>query len=237
MNIAILLTSNDTSGFARRFPNDGEKFITLLKPIRPDWTFKVYPVMDDVFPENPDHYDGFIITGSPASVHDGHAWIERLLALIRDLHAKRISLVGVCFGHQAIALALGGKVEQNPQGWVLGTETTRIDEPQPWMQPVANQITLYAAHKEQVTVLPEEAKTIGHATGCPNAAYIIADHIMTTEYHPEMTRDFMEELVDEMGGAISSEIGKKARQHYELGEEGALFGLWMANFLETGSAR
>ncbi len=232
MKIAILLTSNDTSEFARRFPNDGEKFIAMLSPLSPDWTFKVYAVMDDIFPEDPDDYDGFVITGSPASVHDGHPWIERLLQLIRELHEMHKPLVGVCFGHQAIALALGGSVETNAQGWVLGTEKTTYDQQKPWMTPVSREITLYAAHKEQVTTLPDEARMIGHAPGCPNAAFVIGDHIMTTEYHPEMTRDFMEELVDELDGAISGTVADNARRQYAEGEQGQVFGQWMVNFLE-----
>ncbi len=64
-NIGILLTCVDDSEFARRFPDDGEKFRRLLQPLLPDWTFTIIAVKDNVFPEHVSDYDGYIITGSP----------------------------------------------------------------------------------------------------------------------------------------------------------------------------
>ena len=112
--IAVLLTSNDTSAFSRRFPNDGEKIRDLLGPLRPDWTFSIWAVKDGQFPPWAAAADGYVITGSPASVHDSLAWIGTLKTWILDLNAARVPLVGLCFGHQAIALALGGRVERSP---------------------------------------------------------------------------------------------------------------------------
>lgn len=232
MKIGILLTSNDESPWALRFPNDGEKFRSLLQPLRQDWSYEIYPVKDDIFPADIGVCDGYIITGSPASVHDGHGWIGRLEAFIEELHQSRRPLIGACFGHQIIAKALGGKVEKNPQGWVIGTETTTYIQTADWMVPASKTLTLYAAHKEQVTGLPREATTIGTAPGCPHAAFTIGSHIMTNEYHPEMTRDFMETLVDEMAGVLEPEQMATARRQFETAPQGALFGAWMVNFLE-----
>ncbi len=146
MHIAILMTNTDDSDFAARWPRDGEKFTNLLSPLRPDWKFSIYPVKDDVFPEGSAVFDGVIITGSPASVHDTAPWVPRLLKLIRHLHAKGTPMFGACFGHQAIALALGGTVAQNPGGWVFGVVRTEME---------GKPLRLYAAHSEQVTVLPK----------------------------------------------------------------------------------
>lgn len=232
MKIGILLTSNDTSPWAMRFPDDGEKFRTLLSPLRPDWSFPIYAVKDDVFPDGMDACDGYVITGSPASVHDGHDWIARLKAFVVDAHAARKPLVGACFGHQIVAEALGGRVAQNPQGWVLGIETTSYHQPAPWMHPAARDISLYAAHKEQVIDLPAEAETIGTAPGCPHAAFSVADHIMTTEYHPEMTPDFMSALTEALAPVLSDQQRFDAQSQLQNAAQGALFGEWMIRFLE-----
>ena len=231
MRLAILLTSNDRSEFALRFEDDGQKFATLLRPIRPDWHYQVYPVIDDIFPSSAHDHDAYIITGSPASVHDGDDWIDKLLVLIGEIEASRIPMIGACFGHQAIALALGGTVSKNPQGWVVGTAKTHFTRCN-WMRPAHDALTLFAAHKEQVDRLPSCARSIGRTPGCEIAAFAIGDHVITTEYHPEMPDRFMRELVDEMNDELTSEQADTARKQIAAGAQGEIYAQWMANFLE-----
>jgi len=103
LRVAVLLTNDDTSPFAAHFPNDGQKVVQLLQPLRPDWVFEVMPVKDGVLPSGPQAFDGYVITGSPASVNDDHLpWVGPLLAFIRAVDAARQPLIGLCFGHQAV---------------------------------------------------------------------------------------------------------------------------------------
>ena len=118
MRIAVLLTNDDTSAFAAHFPNDGQKVVQLLQPLRPDWTFEVVPVKDGVLPASALAFDGYVVTGSPASVNDDSLpWVGQLLGFIREVHAARQPLIGLCFGHQAVARALDGQVVRNAAGW------------------------------------------------------------------------------------------------------------------------
>jgi GMP synthase-like glutamine amidotransferase len=118
LRMAVLLTNDDTSAFAAHFPNDGQKVVEFLKPLRPDWSYEVVPVKDGVLPASPGEFDGYVITGSPASVNDDSLpWVRQLLEFIRAVHAARQPLVGLCFGHQAVARALGGLVARNAAGW------------------------------------------------------------------------------------------------------------------------
>ncbi len=230
--IAVLLTSNDTSAFARAFPNDGEKVRSLLKPLRPDWMFRVWSVKDGEFPPEVTAADGYVITGSPASVHDPFDWIAKLLAFVRELHAARTPLVGLCFGHQAIALALGGRVERNPRGWRMGIAETHIHRSEAWAEPAARTIRLYASHCEQVTRLPPDAEVFGGDEFCPNAFYTIGRHTLTTQYHPEFTPAFMNGLTDELDGKLPPDVISQARRELQQPAEGAIFSRWMACFLE-----
>jgi GMP synthase-like glutamine amidotransferase len=117
LRIAVLLTNDDTSAFAAHFPNDGQKVVQLLQPLRPNWTFEVLPVKDGVLPSDPQDFDGYVITGSPASVNDDRLpWVGPLLAFIRAVDVARQPLIGLCFGHQAVARALGGQVARNAAG-------------------------------------------------------------------------------------------------------------------------
>jgi GMP synthase-like glutamine amidotransferase len=230
--IAILLTSNDESAFSRRFPNDGEKVRTLLGALRPSWTFDVWAVKDGEFPPDAAAADGWIVTGSPASVHDPLDWIGRLLDFIRELDARQAPLIGLCFGHQAVALALGGDVERSARGWRLGIATTRFSAVHAWMHPPQTALDLYASHCEQVTRLPPGAVLLGGDEFCPNAAFTVGRHILTTEYHPEFSAEFMQGIVDALEGSIPADVIERARQELRRPAHGGTFAQWMVRFLE-----
>ena len=206
MHIAILMTNTDESDFAQRHPKDGEKFSALLGEVRPVWQFDVFSVKDDEFPEGDlNLFDGFLITGSPASVRDNEPWIGRLEDLLRELHQRRAPMFGACFGHQVLATALGGVVDDNPGGWVLGTVQTVLTDGE------KGKLNLYAAHKEQVTQLPPNALITATTEGCPIAGFKIGNHIATTQYHPEMTPKFIAALVDELEDTFDPDVINDAR--------------------------
>lgn len=233
MKIAILLTSNDCSDFAKRFPTDDIKYIDLLQPLRSDWQFDRFAVWQGDFPENITLYDGVIITGSPASVHDGDSWIQRLLILIRLIHQRKIRLFGGCFGHQAIALALGGSVgKNNKNAWSIGLETTRFNDKPHFMRDLSDQITLYSIHKEEVTQIPKGAKSIASNDFCRYPAFTVGDKIFTTQYHPEMTADFLHDLTFELEGELPETILEKAREDFSAGHQGKEFAKAIIGFFE-----
>ena len=232
--IAILLTNNDTSAFASHFPDDGQKVVHLLQRLRPDWTYEVFPVHQGVWPDRMMAHDGHVITGSPASVNDDRLpWLTALFDFIRALHAARRPLVGLCFGHQAIARALGGTVRTHPAGWGLGMASTHWHTPQPWMEPRLPEMQLLAAHNEQVSFMPAGAVCIGGSDFCPIGAMAIGTHVMSTQYHPEMSVDFMLALIDHLQGQLDADTLLKARQSLSEPVHSALFARWMVQFFES----
>lgn len=230
MRIAILMTNTDESAFAHQHPKDGEKWLKLIAPKRPDWVLSTFSVKDGHFPKNEEKLDGWIITGSPASVHDGEKWIDDLLALIRRIARSRTPLFGACFGHQAIAMALGGAVSKNPDGWVLGATEMVVTAPPPWMR--AKRIWQYGAHIEQVTKLPEGATKIMSHKGCPVGGFVIGDHIFTTQNHPEMSDKFFAALVEELAAEKPGDVIEKARKSLPLGADNGVFSDWIIKFFE-----
>lgn len=233
LHIAVLLTNDDTSAFAARFPNDGQKVVQLLQPLRPGWTFEVVPVKDGVLPAGPQAFDGYVVTGSPASVNnDSLPWVGALLAFIREVHAARQPLIGLCFGHQAVARALGGQVARHAAGWGLGTAITHWPQARPWMRPAQSTTTLMAAHNEQVTRMPEGAECLGGSDFCPIGSMQIGQHIWTTQYHPEMPLVFMQALLGYLADKLDT--ATLARAHASLAQvaDVPLFGQWMVQFFE-----
>ncbi|MDP3519430.1 MAG: hypothetical protein Q8S02_02295 [Hydrogenophaga sp.] len=233
LRIAVLLTNDDTSLFAARFPNDGEKVVQLLQPLRPSWTFEVVPVKDGVLPASPQAFDGYVITGSPASVNDDRLpWVGPLLDFIWAVDAARQPLIGLCFGHQAVARALGGRVERNAAGWGLGAALTNWPAPRPWMTPFKGRTTLMAAHNEQVTLMPEGAECLGGSDFCPIGSMQIGQHIWTTQYHPEMPLVFMQALLGYLNDKLDAATLARAHGSLTTAADVQLFGQWMVQFLE-----
>ena len=136
---------------------------------------------------------------------------------------------------QAIAKALGGTVDSNPGPFVLGTAETEVLAPAPWMEPVAS-FRLAAAHGEQVTGLPPGAEVVGQTSGCPAACYRIGDRVFATQYHPEMTPEFLAALVEEFAPHFPAEVGQMARASLALETEGPRFAEWVARFFERAKA-
>lgn len=236
MHLAILMANTDESDFADRHPRDGAKFTALIQSARPDWTTQVFAVKDGDFPADLGPFDGAIITGSPASVHDPDPWIADLLALIRRMAAMRMPLFGACFGHQAIARALGGQVGPNPGGWVLGrTQTQRIDTA-PWMDPLPATTALYAAHCEQVTTLPDHARPLTTSPECPVGGFAIGRHVFTTQYHPEMSAHFIAALIDHLAPAKPADVITRARASLTGPADTDPFAESIARFFEQATA-
>lgn len=202
MHIALLMTNTDESEFAQARPKDGEKFTTMIKSVRPDWQVTVFPVKDGVFPPEDARFDGWLIGGSPASVHDSDAWVAQLFALIRRLVAEGQPIFGACFGHQAIAMALGGHVAKNPGGWVFGLVDTTVE---------GVPMKLYGSHVEQVVDLPPGAVVLGGTAECPVGSFAIPGKVMTTQYHPEMSHQFITDLVEEYAEELPADVVTRAR--------------------------
>ncbi|MDK3018968.1 type 1 glutamine amidotransferase [Pseudodonghicola flavimaris] len=237
MHLAILMTNTDDSAFAQRHPGDGEKFAALIRLARPDWRVTVFAVKDGIFPEDMSRFDGALITGSPASTRSGAAWTLRLFDLIRQMHAARQPLMGVCFGHQAIALALGGAVGDNPEGWAHGLLRAEMLARPDWTRDLPDVLRLYGSHCEQVTRAPEGATVLARSEGCPIAGFSLGQHVYTTQHHPEMERDFVADLTGEMAETLGPERGAQALASLAEPADTAAFAESIARFFEQGARR
>lgn len=235
MHLAILMTNTDESDFAAAHPKDGEKFTDLIQLVRPDWTTEVFAVKDGVFPDDLARFDGVMITGSPASVLGDAPWVARLLGLIRDMDAAGMPMFGACFGHQAIALALGGTIGRNPGGWVHGlTRNQMLDRPD-WAQDLPDEVRLYGSHVEQVTALPKGAKVLSQSEGCDVTGFAIGGRVYTTQHHPEMTAGFIAALTDELAPQMGPDLAAQARASLAEPSDMMAFATSIARFFEQAA--
>jgi GMP synthase (glutamine-hydrolysing) len=164
--------------------------------------FQTWNVVDNDFPEGPDAADGWLITGSKHGVYEDHPWLPPLEALIRAIHDSGKPLVGICFGHQVIAQALGGTVVKHPGGWIVGRQDYDFD---------GQALSLNAWHQDQVIDLPPGARVLASNPTCAYAALAYGDTILTVQPHPEFTAEAIDGLIIHRGGAVPPELLNRAR--------------------------
>lgn len=234
--LAILTTFEGELPFTARHPDDGAKVAAGLAPHLRGWAFDTWRVSEGRWPSDPAAYAGFVVTGSPASVNDDSPWIRRLEALVRQLHARRTPMVGLCFGHQVIAKALGGAVGLSPGGWRVGTAPLPLQSPPAWLADAPPQLCLYAVHNEQVLLAPPEARVVGGDRFCPLGSLAVGEHIWTVQYHPEFSPAFMADLLDALDGELPDAVIQTGRQQIQQPADGAALMRWIARFFQQANA-
>lgn len=205
MLIGILQTGRAPESLRAKHGDYPDAFARLLDGH--GFTFRTYAVLDGELPETPQECDGWLITGSKFAAYEDHPWIPRLEDFIRRTHAAGVPLVGICFGHQIVAQAMGGKVEKYPGGWAVGR--TEYD----WN---GETIALNAWHQDQVVQAPEGATRIATNAFCENAALLYGDRMLTIQAHPEFTPEFTHDLAETRGrGVVPDALLAEAATHYD----------------------
>ncbi len=162
----------------------------------PGARYTSYSVLDSVFPRAPDEADLWVITGSKFGVCEEHPWIPPLEEFIRACRDAQAPMFGICFGHQVIAKALGGRVAKSEKGWGLGVHTY---DKTPDLA-FAEGLALQAYHQDQVVVAPEGSVTVASSPFCAQAALLYPGFALTVQGHPEFSQPYAEALLHSRRG-------------------------------------
>ena len=196
-----------------------------------------YRITEDDFPLTPAECDGYIITGSPSGAYDTLPWIPKLIDFIRDTHAAGIKIVGMCFGHQVLAHALGGEAKKSEKGWGMGLRQFQIEtENRPdWLTLPADSgaCNLYFCHQDQVVSLPQNATWLAGSEFCPNAMFAIDDQVLGMQGHPEFTKQTMDVTVDFFNDKLDQGFMQEVTESYQNGAkpDAVVAAEWVVNFL------
>lgn len=231
IKLGILQTNHDKSvEVGDAFPDDAHRFRDLFDRQEERFRYRVYMTIGGEVPKDLDEQDAFMITGSPLSVLDQHMFSDELNDFIRACDAAEKPLMGACFGHQAIALALGGKVEKSPDGYNVGVEETRFLATRPWMAPKRESLPMYVFHEDEVTALPPGCDLLGSSERCKIASFAKGNHIFTTQAHPEFSHEFMSCVLRFTESKIPPSRAKMAWDSLSDKQDGHVFGTWSTKF-------
>jgi GMP synthase-like glutamine amidotransferase len=206
----------------------------LLQSIDSTVTFETFDVEQSQFPPHLLACDAYLITGSKHSVNDPWPWISELEHFILKLHQAQIKLIGICFGHQLIAKALGGKVSKSPQGWGIGMSTNRVLQRKPWMMPFCEQFNLLMSHQDQVIELPKDTDVLASNAHCPFYMLQIGNNL-TIQGHPEFTKDYSKALIEYRHDLLDPLCYEKGLQSLALPEDKRIIAQWITHFLHDKS--
>ncbi len=190
MKIGILQTGIVPEELSPNYGEYPDMFKTFLSGH--DFEFQDFSVVNGVFPNSIEDCSGWLVTGSKHGAYEDHAWIPPLEDFIQEVYAANIPIVGICFGHQIMAQALGGKVEKFGGLWGMGT--------QEYSHPDGSKSKLLAMHQDQVVEKPPEAKIIASNDFCKMAGLAYKNKAISFQPHPEFTHEFMEGLIKSRAG-------------------------------------
>ena len=215
-----------------------EVFANLFERFDIEVTLETYSIVEGEFPLDLASVDGWIITGSRYSAYDDEPWIHRLGELIRTVHG-RVPLVGICFGHQMIARALGGRVGLAPQGRGIGVLPVHVSTTEPWMDPPLETVYLIASHQDQVLALPPDGRVLAGSDFCPVGIYAVGDTTIGIQSHPEFTPAIADALLTQREDQIDTAVFGRARvslaEPTDEGTVAAWISLFVTNAVEESS--
>ena len=235
MHIGILQADRVDPEQRARFGDYPAMFAeTLRGGLDRDATFEFFDVRREDYPHRIEHCDGYLVTGSRASVYEDDPWIARLTAFVSELHEARARTIGICFGHQLIAHALGGTVGRAPGGWGVGVHAWKVVREEPWMRPPMPEIRLLASHRDQVETLPPGARLLASSAFCQYAAFAVGNHMLAVQGHPEFTRAYAEFLMHRRKPILGAAFEPGLRSLDQPTDADIIAG-WMAAFLACGA--
>ncbi len=175
-------------------------------------SYKVYEAMNGQLPGELHADELYLVTGCNLSVYDDIGWIKDLLAWIAKADRAKARLVGICFGHQAVAEALGGKVLRSEKGWGIGVRESVVIDPAARKYFPHKTLRLLYNHHDQVVRLPEGAVVVAESAFCPYESMRIGSHILTFQGHPEYVPQYEEHLIHNFADGELEDV-KRAALH------------------------
>lgn len=237
MRIAVLKAGTASRRTRERTGDLDVQFRDLLGLPGQQW--ETFDAEHGRLPADPAAWGAFLITGSPASINDDGPWIAALLDTIRAAHAADVPLLGICFGLQAVAKALGGRVEPNPQGWDLGLVALELTVAGRAYAPLAaapQPLRILESHSDVAVAAPPGAVVLAASARTPVEIFTLGQRVLCLQGHPEMDQEMVRELLEKrlQRGLLDPERAAEGLASLAQQPHRAFLQGWLRAFLREG---
>jgi GMP synthase-like glutamine amidotransferase len=203
-------------------------YTEMLQAAEPSISTRTYDVVGGELPLSPAECDAWIITGARYDAYSDEPWIVALRKFIGAVLEHRARLVGVCFGHQVVAHALGGRAE-NTGTWKAGPQRLEVEDT-PWFD--GGSVTIHAMHQDVAGAVPPGGRTIARGETAEHPMFLVGDTILCVQDHPEYDAAYIAALVEARRPRMGDEITDAALTNIERERtDNPVVGEWIANFL------
>ncbi|PON70392.1 Glutamine amidotransferase [Parasponia andersonii] len=218
---ALLLAAKDSEYVKKMYGGYFNVFVAAFGEEGERWD--LFRVVEGEFPDMKDleNYDGFVVSGSPYDAYGNDTWIIRLCFLLQILDSMAKKVLGICFGHQVLSRALGGKVGKACTGWDLGIRKVKIVKDLPLLvsrlfedlDEIPASLSIIECHQDEVWEVPLGANVIAHSEKTGVEVFAIEDHILGIQGHPEYTKDILDNIIDRLlnGQLIERGLAENAK--------------------------
>ena len=238
MNICILENDAIDPEARSRFERYGHMFQNLFHQAGANgWTYEIFHTPLGEYPDTFERFDAVLLTGSKADSFSQEAWVLELRQRVVELIAQKKTLLGICFGHQLIALCLGAPVGRAPQGWGIGSMTHawhKVPTPPSTTQDTTPPaVKLIVSHQDQVLALPAQAVLLASNPHCPVAAYALGQEIFCVQGHPEFEADYSAYLINQRRERLGQALYEQGLNSLKDGHDGVVVARMMVDFVHN----
>lgn len=223
--VAILLAGHASEYIQKIHGGVASLFKLMLSD--PGETWHTFHVVDGEFPSDDDllKYDAFVVTGSRYDAHGSEPWVLQLCEVINKAYLLRRQLLGICFGHQVICRALGGKTGRGVQGWQLGLKKIEFTDAmysKPYALKLPSSLSIIKLHQDEVYELPPGGKVLASSANICIEMFGMGNQVLGIQGHPEfqedMALDLLDNYLDKWCTNISVEKSDEARLSLNQGK-------------------
>lgn len=213
MRITIIEADRPDDAVRHRYPSYGGMCADWLGAALPEARFELVNVAEGAAFPPVDRFDGLLLTGSRAGAYEEHPWIPPYEALLRNARDAGRPIGGICFGHQIMAQAFGGRVEKSARGWAIGRKTHRVAAEGRDLFAGRDEIAVLSFHQDQVTALPPGSRVILGNDQSPHGGLDYPFAALSVQFHPEFAQDYVAGLLDRADPAdIPADVMAESRR-------------------------
>ena len=232
MKIAILQCDDVLDNLQNEFVSYSFMIQRMFNAIDDTFEIDIFNCQLNEYPDDIDAHDFYITTGSRAGAYEDIDWIQQLIKFIQLLDQHQKKLIGICFGHQLIAMAKNKSVKPSPKGWGVGIAINRITATPDWMHETKSELNIIVSHKDQVSSLPDEAIVIAESDFCPYFVVQWNNNLLSIQGHPEWNTDYSKALMNERRAIIPADRIEAGITSLSLKPDNTLFTQWVLDFVK-----